>query len=541
MINFFVYFSRFPVTIICFLTFMFLLKAGLGSGSHGRFGTLNGKNTMKNVMILLLILCLSLCFADQEQDADSLALEGFGYLKRTSGMSAGLARDRLLQTARGKFEKALELYNSCISAHPEKAGELDSKLTRINSQIFWCNKLTTMAYYNDVEKKSPAPKPVVPVRADGGTPSVSAPTASNGAGKPDEKPVPLKTDGTKNENNVKPEKEGSEKSIQNFLDRVMQLTERRRFVEIDMLCRKGAAGELPGVPASFAEQVEDEVKYVNVFLSSVFDRLLEAGSGEIVHYTNDRGRTIKMTVRSLDQGLLYMDVQESGSDQAIDMALPVFSMDNGFLVKNIKSATREVSAGIGAFFLLQQDAETARDYFLKATEQEGNLNLNPFLGRAEKLLSEQNADQIERQDKKLREDLSGYLKGAIDYYRRRNYDWALNNLKRILDKSDMNPEYLKPLSEECRSIVGKNLPGFARTVLEECHQCKGERIITCIQCKGKGKVRSLLGKARLITCPMCRGRKKIACPYCQKRINSSKNRKIVSDLEKILGKQQESP
>ena len=69
---------------------------------------------MKKTIIVLFLILSVCCFADERQDADSALMEGYGYLKRTKGMAAGLERDKLLQAAKDKFETALEKYNDYI-------------------------------------------------------------------------------------------------------------------------------------------------------------------------------------------------------------------------------------------------------------------------------------------------------------------------------------------------------------------------------------------------------------------------------------------
>ena len=77
-------------------------------------------------------------------------------------MAASLGRDTKLQEAARQYEEAVALYEKHVEAHPNEAGSIDNRLTQINSQIFWCNKLTTMAYYNAKEAEEAKKNPPVP-------------------------------------------------------------------------------------------------------------------------------------------------------------------------------------------------------------------------------------------------------------------------------------------------------------------------------------------------------------------------------------------
>ncbi|MFC1582356.1 hypothetical protein ACFL4W_02335 [Planctomycetota bacterium] len=510
---------------------------------------------MRAILSIILILFSTGVMASAKSDADRLVRKASALLKETKGMAASLGRDTKLQEAARQYEEAVALYEKHIEEYPREAAALDNRLTQINSQIFWCNKLTTMAYYNAKEAEEarnrppaarPAPKPTP-------RPAVEEPVSEDDAfflmpppardEEDEEEPGPEAEPDLEPEPEAEPEAEPEPAAEivpdadaqTEFLIQIAKLAGKRRFYKIREICTRMLKTPEPGIPPELPQAILDELKYVDAFLTSVFDKLMDPGDIPIIHYQQDGGRRTKMVFKSLEEGLVQMDIVEGSSRDSIQMSVPLLGMDHTFFVKNIARRTKDVMAGMASFYLLETQTGLARQYLDIASGMEGEpADLKPVWDHLKLLTSAARDKALAVAEAKRRKDMARWMASANKAYLKHDYDAAFKNVKRIMAKAKLNKEYLQPVSDQCKELTGKNLQGFTRTLMQECLKCKGKRNITCINCKGKGTVKTVLGKGGQVPCPLCKKSKRITCPYCKDRMSSEKAAKVIEEIKETL-------
>ncbi|MFC1582355.1 hypothetical protein ACFL4W_02330 [Planctomycetota bacterium] len=492
-------------------------------------------NRKEEFLGLILILLCPLLFANAKDEADGHVDKANEILKETRGMSAGLKRDNMLQEAVAEFELALSLYNEHTNDNPEKAAALDSKLTQINSQMFWCNKLTTMAYYNAKESKEPKARP--PVHKPAPKP----------APKPEPRPVPKPAPAPRPVPVAKPEPQPAPKSVRpvigkldevlahSFLEQIAELARKRRFYKIRGICTRMIENPEPGIPSELPKSILAELEYVDAFLTSVFDKLMDPGDTPIVHYMMDGKKRTRMEFKGMQDGLVQMNIRESAAEDPVLMAIPLFEMDDSFFAKNTGRQDKKIIAGMGAFFLLETERTQARKYLEIAGKLEGQpADLKPLWDHLGVLTVTAHAAAKAADDRQRHKDLARHMKAAAGKYEKNDYEGAFKDVKRIMDKAKKDKVFLQPTSNQCSQLTEKDLAGFVKALMEECVKCRKKRKITCIKCKGIGRIKSVLGKGGYVICNICRGRLKITCPYCKGRINSKTGKKYIKILKSVL-------
>jgi hypothetical protein len=490
----------------------------------------------KLVFILFAAVCSLHLYAGPKEDAQKAVQTANAFLKRSEEISAGDERNKCLQNARILLEKALALYSDYIEKNPKKAGVLQPVLTRINSQIFWCNKFTTITY--DPKKQKPAEEliketPAYPEKKQDEEYKPSEPVIEEEPDTEQIEETPEKeTPGTEPEKKIPQD----EDQIKLFIEQLAALTKYRRLVEARQLCKRKLTDKNSGIPKNLIEQVLNELAYVDIFILSVFDKAAEL-KGEPIPYAETIARSrIEGVVNRFDQGILYIDMPGTGENNKkikVEAGIPLLQMNDAFLVTNIKERNKEIMAGIASFYLLEGKTGYAESIFRKISIQKGKpRNIQPFLKRIETINSWTAAKRAHENEKALKRSLDYSFTRMISYYKIGKQDKALTYIAAIVKKSEGDLTYLLPLSNQCRTETGLYLPELAEKLVYECPACNNSRKVICPFCKGKGTIQFMGGKP--VTCTSCKGQKYVECSECKKRINSPKNKELIRTLRNIF-------
>ncbi|MFH1706944.1 MAG: hypothetical protein ABIF71_03385, partial [Planctomycetota bacterium] len=222
-----------------------------------------------------------------------------------------------------------------------------------------------------------------------------------------------------------------------------------------------------------------------------------------------------------------------GAEAQVEMGIPLFSFDDGFLVRQARSTEFKVRLGIGAFYLLEGNTGQAQAVFQKLAEDPAQApTLAPFLARTGAVAATQDAAKDAESQKNLRILLSQQIKFAVKSFEADKYDAALVNTGKIIAKAGDRMDFLTAVSKECHELSGKYLPEFVQLLVEGCPVCKQTRLVECPRCGGKGKVKPIMGG--LVLCGPCKGAGKVACSDCDKRYTTAANKKQVTALRALF-------
>lgn len=471
--------------------------------------------------------------ADLRARADAVLSKGLEYLKKSEKYSAGTERNECFQNARILFERALELYQDHLEKKPGDAGELEPRLTEINSQIFWCNKLTTVTY-----DKSKAPTAEQLMQGAGAVAAAAEPEEEA-----EPEPVLEEETAAASADPLSEEEEeriADEARVKEFLTRVSYLVTRRRVVEARFLCRKALNNPAAGIPEELAGQVLVELDYVNNLFSGVFDKAMAMKGQTLAFARTITDMRIDGTVNRFDKGLLYISSKIPGSEDTVEMGIPLFSMDDTFLIRYSGAVSKKDKVGIAAFYLLEGKVDNARKIFEKLATLPGDPeDMTGFLARVDSVGAEKEAQQSAERQQQTAVYLNSQLSYAIAYFERGNFDGGMKNIDRIVEKSGLSLDFLMPISKACFEKTKMYLPEFAKEMLESCRECGKKRQVTCPKCNGMGKIKPLMGEP--VLCTACGGRIMIECPSCKKRLASKRNNDNIDALMKLFKRDREPP
>jgi len=488
---------------------------------------------IKLIAVIILTGWAGTAFSDFRAEGDLYVQAGNIFMEKSSKISSGPARNNLFQRARVCYERAIQLYYLHLEKVPADASRLMPLITELNSRRFWCNKSTTLVYNH---ASTPTPEQALKEsgldasmieEARGG--SVEGPKLEDLLGEPE----PLSPEEAK--------KLADQKKTAEFVKRIESYIKSRRIVEARFLCRRAIRKPSMGVPRDLAEQVLREIGYVEQFLASVFDKADTLVGTRLRNEMLVTGRaSISGLIKNIENGKLHIDVmsKSSDSDAGLSIGVPLLNFNNLFLIRNTAKRTKPILTGIGSFYLLQGDSDHAGKVFDSIASMKGDpADLNPFISRLKNIAALTAPEKKDQLSEKAAYLISKETVSAIKSYKRQKYDAALSSIGRILEASNFDIKYLLPVSKKTKEHTGKYLPEFVQALVEECHVCKGTRLMTCPNCKGRGRVRAGMGKYRW--CPLCKGEGKAECIFCRKRLHNKTYQGYIEKLRSLFKRDEE--
>lgn len=466
-------------------------------------------------------------FGNLGAEADLYVKAGNIFMEKSGKISSGPARNNLFQRARVCFERAIELYNLHLEKEPGDAAELMPLITELNSRRFWCNKSTTLVYNH---ASTPAPEkalteagldPSMIEKARGGS---EGPRLEDLIGEPE----PLSPEEAK--------KLADRKKTAAFTRRIASYIKSRRIVEARFLCRRAIRKPSMGVPRDLAEQILQEIEYVERFLASVYLKADKLVGTHLRHEKLVNGRTaISGVITKIDRGKLHIQVmtRKSDSDAGLSIGVPLLNFNDLFLVRNISTRSKPVLTGVGSFYMLQGNSARAGKVFDSIRSMKGDpADLAPFVSRSKSMAKLNRFTASEKDTEKTTALIRKETATAVRFYKAELYDRALRSISRIMKASKYRLEYLVPVSKQVKEDTGKYLPEFVQALVHGCPKCKGTRQMMCPNCRGTGRIKVSMSTYRW--CPLCKGEGKVPCTYCRKRLKNKTYLGYITKLRELF-------
>ncbi len=478
--------------------------------------------------ICLLVFAAVSVFAGIREDADRCYRTAQLLIAKSNDYPAGPRKNECMQKAVKLLDHALELYDRYLEQHPEEIGALEDRITEINANRFWCNRLTTLTF-----NKSSIP-PVEKILQEEGV-SLSG----EDEGEEDKAPPRPKLEEIMAQSKTPLTKEEARKIAvdrmkRDFLDKISSLVSRRLIANARIQCKRMLRYKETGIPPEFFNQILLELDYVEIFLSSVFDSAMQMNGKKLTLAKTIHNLSVEGVVQKFDKGLLHITMEGKG----IEMGIPLFTFDDGFLLRNVSRRTKDVMTGIGAFFLLEGRLDYAKNTFTKIAGMEGEpSNLTPFLDHMKQIEAVQTKVAEKEYDEAAMKFAERSLETALKRMKRKDYDGALKYIHKLYEKADENMDILLSVSNIAYKETDQYLPELVTELVEGCPKCGKTREIECPSCKGAGRYK-VRGKYKW--CPACKGEAKVPCPYCKKRMEDKSNQKLLTDLRRLF-KRDEKP